>query len=365
MAPRNHRRNPSELNNASPTKENIKPPTSFSTGQSPFLPPDHPHARQYTQEPNKPRDTGCSSPQKSIEVYEDGKRGPGLHKKTKSSVSLKSLISNDKVKKPNAVSPEKQACKKPVKSKSSTSLSALLSRPKSSKGSDTDDLGESKDKENQTPPTTGDVAPTPIWAQFSSRPMDGFGTSTKVPLNDMNNVADEIALYMPLEYSPSKQRNFGDYERPTLSREWDQKSQSKSAVLPAAISTSSFTGTISKLRKRSQEISHSHPRSIDQQLLSKRQESRRSSYERKPYSKRASTEQESNCKDSCNGRQEKAREGSKVMAAVAVFNDISQGSVRDSAPTGKSPEDSLDPIAINNAFEELLVSSPFLVRNKV
>jgi len=365
---RNHRRHPSEIKNLSPTRnENTDPRKPAVPTKDIFLPSDHPHAQQHLRDPPKISDNVRPSPKKSIEVYEDDNRSYGLHKKSKSSVSLKSLMGNDKDKKlktsspekmenkkPKTSSPEKMENKKPKKSKSSTSLSALLSRPKSSKGPKTDDTYESKDKENQTPPTTGDIAPPPIWAQFASERHESFGGPTKIPLNDTDGLTDEMALYTPQDYSPSKQRNFGDYERPTLSRGIDRRPRPKSAVLPSAPSNRSFTETISRLRQRSGDKGQKRLPSDDLQAQSTKQESRRSSDERKVVGSRTDAEQVRS-EDSFDQNRTRAKGGSRVMAAVAAFNDRSQEPAQQLALASKSPEPPLNPAAINNAFEELLV----------
>ena len=353
MAPRNHRRNPSENRTTSPLqKENLKLQMRVGPGQDLFLPPDHPHAQHHVQDSSKFQGNGPSSPKKSIEVYEDDGKSLGLHKKTKSSVSLKSLLGTDVLKSPKPGSTEKQATRKPAKSKSSTSLSALLSRPKSSKGSSADDVDGPKDKENQTPPTTGDFAPPPIWAQFSTRPIEGFDGLMKVPLKDVNSVADEVALYTPQEYSPSKQRNFGGCERPSLSRGIGNKTRQEPAALTHTSSSSSFSGTLSRLRKRSQDKDRNLAPAYDQPARSTRQESRRSSIEKSILGRRTSLDQKKKSGDSSELH---PKGGSRVMAAVAVFNDISEKPANDLTPISKISDAPADPAAINHAFEELLV----------
>jgi hypothetical protein len=352
---RNHRRHPSEIKNLSPTRnENMDPRKPAVPFKDIFLPSDNPHAQQKLRDSPKTSDNVRPSPKKSIEVYEDDNRTYGLHKKSKSSVSLKSLMGNDKDKKLKTSSPEKMENKKPKKSKSSTSLSALLSRPKSSKGPKTDDSHEPKDKENQTPPTTENIAPPPIWALFASERDESFGGPTKIPLNDTDGLTDEMALYTPQDYSPSKQRNFGDYERPTLSRGIDRRPRPKSAVLPSAPSNRSFTETLSRLRQRSGDKGQKRLPSDDLQAQSRKQESRRSSDERNIAGSRIDAEQVKS-EDLSEQDRTRAKGGSRVMAAVAAFNDRSQEPAKQSGPVSKSPEPPLDPAAINNAFEELLV----------
>ncbi len=352
---RNHRRHPSEIKNLSPTRnESMDPRKPAIPFKDIFLPSDHPHTQQKLRDPPKTSDNVRPSPKKSIEVYEDDNRTHGLHKKSKSSVSLKSLIGNEKDKKLKTSPPEKMENKKPKKSKSSTSLSALLSRPKSSKGPKTDNSHETKDKENQTPPTTENIAPPPMWAQFASERDESFGGPTKIPLNDTDGLTDEMALYTPQDYSPSKQRNFGDYERPTLSRGIDRRPRPKSAVLPSAPSNRSFTETLSRLRQRSGDKGQKRLPSDDLQAQSRKQESRTSSDERNIAGGRIDAEQVKS-EDLSEQDRRRAKRGSRVMAAVAAFNDRSQEPAKQSAPVSKSPEPPLGPAAINNAFEELLV----------
>lgn len=353
MASRNHRRSPSELKEPSEgRRERIDPCRPMVPSKDPFLPFDHPHAQQQLRERTRPSENVHSAPKKSIEVYEDDNKALGLHKRTKSSVSLKSLMGNDRTRDTKAASPEKQEKKKPKKSKSSTSLSALLPRPRSSKGLKPEVIGQPKDKENQTPPNTGEIAPPPIWAQFASQ-QDSVSPA-KVPLNDVDDLADEMALYTPQDYSPSKQRNFGEYERPTLSRGIDKRSRPKSAVLPSAHSGTSFTETLSRLRKRSEDNGRNRLPSNDKQSRITKQESRRCSVERNIAGRRTSEEQPKKV-ESSEEFQSGAKRGPRVMAAVAAFNDRLQELPRPPASVNGNIETPMDPVAINDAFEELLV----------
>ena len=352
ISPRNHRRSPSGSRTILPPQiDHTSPSKSTTTGPAPLLPPNHPHATQRSREESRSKDSSCRlSPTKPVEVYVDEHKSMGLRKKSKSSVSLKSLMGNEKNKTPKAASPNKQENKKPKKSKSSTSLSGLIARPKSSKGSEADDTKEPREKENLTPPTTGDIAPPPIWAQFASQPFQGYPISKKIPLNDVE-VDDEVALYTPQDYSPSKQRNFGDHDYPTLSRRIQMKSRPKSAALYSASSQKSFTETLSNLRKRSHNKGDARPRPEQQVSQESRQESRKASREK---NRRISTEQQRPIEQIDGAPLSKAKPGSKVMAAVAAFNGIAQGSTNPK----QSMEDSntrLDSDAINDAFEKLLV----------
>ena len=363
MAPRNHRRNPSDGTNLSPSispskKENAKPSQFNNVSQHCFLPSDHPHSVQNLRENSRNRDNARASPQKPIEVYEDDIKSFGLHKRTKSSVSLKSLIANDKVKAPKPSSPAKQDGKKPKKSKSSTSLSAILTKSKSSKDLRLDGKSEPKDKENRTPPSTANVAPPPIWAQFASQPFESY--STKVPLNDTRSIADETTQYTPQKHSPTKGGNFVDHETPTLSRV-ESKPRPASTLLPSSTSKTSFTNTISGLRKRGNE--KSQPKLTTDQLPSSSSvESQRLSSDKKTQVQRASTDQQRQNED-MEASTVAVKRGSRVMAAVAAFNGKSQIPNTLTEPFVKAQEPPLDAKAIDTAFESLLVSQDYCWRS--
>lgn len=354
MDTRKNSHNPSIVSPSSPTKsENTSPKKTYQPTEVPLLPPDHPRSRLHLQEESKARINTRSSPRKKIEVFEDDHNGISFHKKSKSSVSLRSLIGNEKPKTPKP-SMIKQENKKPKKSKSSTSLSALISRPKSSKGPKREDSSEPKEKENLTPPTTGEVAPPPIWAQFASHPTEGHLNTRKVPLNDVD-LEDEVALYTPWNYSPSKQRNFGDYEQPTLSHRTQTRPRPTSALLPSAPSQTSFTATLSRLRKRSvdqERDQHAVERTANQDP---QRESRRSSVETTWVGQSGLEQQGHHYEPTLN----KAKRGSKVMAAVAELDGRAR-EIRIPAPPPKEAEKKLDQGAIDAAFENLLVRNPFL-----
>lgn len=359
MAPRNHRHKPSDGTDLSPTKpppkkENANPSQFNNVSQHCFLPSDHPHSGQYLRENSRNRDNVRASPQKPIEVYEDDNKSFGLHKRTKSSVSLKSLIGKDKFQGCKPSSPEKQGGKRPKKSKSSTSLSAILTKSKSSKDLPLDGKSEPKDKENRTPPSTANVAPPPIWAQFASQPFESY--STKVPLNDGRNNADEKALFISPQHCPSKGRNFMDHETPTLSRV-ESKPRPASTLLPPSPSKTSFTDTISGLRKRGREKSRPEP-AKGQLPSSSSVESQRLSQDKKTQAQRVSIDQQRQNED-MEANTVALKSGSRVMAAVAAFNGKSQLPNTPTEPIVKAQEPPLDAKAIDTAFESLLVSQGY------
>jgi hypothetical protein len=301
------------------------------------------------------RDMLRSSPTKPIEVYEDITKPLDMHKKGKGSVALKSLMGREKALTAEERSTKKQDSRKPKKSKSSTSLSALLSRSKSSKDLGSEYELQQKDKENQTPPRSGDAAPPPpIWAQFTAQPVKESTASRKVPLNDLRDINDEMALYTPRNYSPSEQRNFHDYQQPNLSRKSESRPRPRSAVLPTDSSTASFAETLSKLR----HLNKSQPDSAPNQNLQSgksMENGRRSPSDNETSHRKFGNEPRKVSNETSKSATTVGKRGSRVMAVVAAFNGKAKESAREQARD--VPHTPLDDKAIENAFESLLVSS--------
>ena len=315
------------------------------------LPQDHPHARPGLQKNSGSRDGLRSSSRKPIEIFDEEQQRPDLYEKTKSSVSLKSLLTGDKEKKGvrRAKASDTDVEKKPKKSKSATSLSAIFSRPKSFKGHK--DTQADHDKENQTPPTTADSTSAPIWAQYARQIPESVQSVSKIPLNDSHEVVQEISLYTPGNYSPSKQRNFHDYSTPTLMHKSESKPRPKSDSLPPSPSSNAFIGTLSRSKKRSTEITRDQE--PDGQPTT-RGSSRRSSLEialsivRRPS-------QEKSSETYPRPQAPTPKRSSRVMAAVAALQGKNREMVQ--APEAQKPMPSpvMDPKAIDEALEKLLV----------
>jgi hypothetical protein len=221
---------------------------------APLLPSDHSHTRalgelqqnQQSQAVTWAKATTDDDPP-SV-TSEDVK---ALPKKTKSAISLKSLTGRDTDRKSR---PKDGSSEKPKKTKSSTNLATLLSRPRSTKNLKAAEiLGNvrtEKDKENQTPPGSSSLDSSsrpPIYAQFSS---ERFTTQ---PLGG-KFLEDEIDLYTPQEYSPSKQRNFyGDPgSQPTLGHNNGSR-RPVSTLLPNSYSIKDIHRQISGNIRRSAE----------------------------------------------------------------------------------------------------------------
>ncbi|KAF2089389.1 hypothetical protein K490DRAFT_36749 [Saccharata proteae CBS 121410] len=337
-----HKRNASN-GSSLPALENAPPPVSNdSLLLGTLLPPDHPHSKILSEMNNQPNNAAV--PRKS----KDSKEHPlkGLHKKTMSSVSLRSLANKDKDKeKSEEEAKEKRRSRKQEKvkkTKSTTSLSAVFSKSKPGKEKPT------VDKENTTPPTSA-VEPqhTPIWAEFATqKPADAYHEITTTTTIPLSGVDDEIARYTPAEYSPSKQHSF--YEQPALRRPRSNATPRSSA---SGSRPSSFIESIS--RKISDE--HKSPEDIRTQDVNHgstwraRGERIAKKFEENPITRRSGSKTRK-------ASDEKQREGivnahkkatgSRVMAAVAAIN----------GRRNIEPGTPLDPEKIDIEFEAVLES---------
>ncbi|KAI4642935.1 hypothetical protein J4E93_007004 [Alternaria ventricosa] len=353
IANKGHKRSPTEgagLQNNQIANPPYMPVSNF---QAPLLPPDHPHSQLRAANQTENVLTNPPSPRKSRDVNSSPKKS--LHKKTLSSVSLRSLA-----KKENKEDKEKPAYKKSFDSRRSQEEAEMGEKPKKTKSStnlaamfggrrrDKSPVKESRDKENTTPPRSShDKAPprTPIWAEFSSQ--QEVTTTSKVPLNDQRrSVEEEIALYTPQDYSPTKQRNFFEVGQPALRPA--PKERPKSMFAPKSTSTASLLETFS--RKRSNERV---PLSDTKGNEGRTRESSPVKPAR-PVLSRASTDTGS--KDySLNSMAPppppaNTKKQNRVMAAVAAFNGKAKQA--DGAPASAK----LDPKAVDAEFEEVLES---------
>ena len=334
---------------------NPPPPYMAASGfHAPLLPPDHPHSQQLRAGTQTDK-TAANMPPPSPRKSQSSPR-KSLNKKTLSAVSLRSLARKEE--KPRATdsfdsrrSEEEGPAEKPKRPKSSSNLATMFGKRR-----DKSPVKESRDKENTTPPRSAHAQGpprTPIWAEFSSQQQQQQNTATamsKVPLNDQRrSVEEEIALYTPREYSPTKQRNFFDYGLPALRPA--AKERPKSMVVPKTISTASLLETFS--RKKSGER---FPLSDTKGNEARAREPSPSKYNpARPAFSRASTD---------TGTKEFSMEPmapppvspkkqNRVMAAVAAFNGKSKQADGTPAPYTKP-----DPKVVDAEFEEVLVSAP-------
>lgn len=275
----------------------VMPGTSF-LGNAGFLPANHPHAQPLGERAHN-RDAAGTQPKRE-----------GLHKKTKSSVSLRALL-RDREKKESqspSDSPDEEGPlgKTMKKMKSTASLSAILKR--SNRGRKGETVVEPKDKENRRP--VSEVV-SPIWAQFATQPLEDQTGNLYVP-ESQRTLEDEMSLYTPKQYLPSKQRNFYDHQ-PTLV----QKPRPKSDYI------SSGTTKVREMLGQIQRVPSGKQRHTEAQAGNQTPSDSRSVYE----SKRNSTQS-----------------GGRVMAVVSAL---------EAKDTTRKDQDSKQ---IESEFEKLLVS---------
>lgn len=355
MAPRTHQRNQSrDQPYLEPRSENVNPIREAVPVGKLMPPPDQFPLRLQTNEERRSRDVLRSSPAKPIEVYEDFNRPSDMHMKGKSSVSIKALVGREKEHLVEGRSARKPENNKPKKSKSSTSLSALLSKAKPAKDPSSEYEAQAKDKENRTPPGSDDVTPAPpIWAQFTAQPAQECIITTKIPLNDTRRIDDEMALYTPRDYSPSKQRNFHDYQQPNLFRKPESKPRPRSAILSTDNSTTSFAETLSKLRNISKYPPNSDGSNPIRQSRRSGENGRVSPPQDASSNRIFRSEHRKVSSDSANSAATVGKRGSRVMAVVAALNGRAKESAREHARD--VPNTPVDVKAIERDFESLLV----------
>ncbi|KAL5048896.1 hypothetical protein BDW71DRAFT_11046 [Aspergillus fruticulosus] len=151
------------------------------------------------------------------------KSGKGLHKKTKSAVSLKSL-KNYIERKPERTSDDPSS--KPKKAKSTNSFTAILKR--SQQGRKSDEVKDGRDKENRSPSDPADNIPSPVWAQYGTPTDSSHDEPSPANSNRRRTLQEEVSLYTPKGYSPAQQRNFYDYHQPSLTSRTNVKPRPKS-----------------------------------------------------------------------------------------------------------------------------------------
>lgn len=355
IAPKSHKRMLSEGLELKQDQLAHPPYMPASNFKTPLLPPDHPHSqlRAATRTENIP--INPPSPRKAQDVKPA--RPKGLHKKTLSSVSLRTLTKQDDKPKEKSTDArrgqeEDGMSVKPKKTKSSTNLATMFGRGRS-KENKLSPVKASKDQENRTPPSSSNApAPprTPIWAEFSSQePLQEISTTSKVPLNDQRrSIEEEIARYTPQAYSPSKQRNFFEYGQPALQKRPAVKERPKSMVVPKSTSTTSLLETFSR-KKSSERVPLSDTKGNEGRV---KETTSSKMVPARPQLGRASTD--------ISRRDDGARlpeppaaaakKPNRVMAAVAAFNGKSRQTDAPSSPT------KLDPKVVDEEFEIVLVS---------
>ncbi|RMZ67638.1 GTPase binding Rid1 [Pyrenophora seminiperda CCB06] len=339
-----HRRSPTDGGSLSNDAVTKPPYLAASAFQAPLLPPDHPHSQMRAQHENNAM--GPPSPRKS-----QSSPRKSLNKKTLSAVSLRSMAAR-KEEKPRVNdsfdsrrSEEEGLTEKPKRPKSSSNLATMFGKRR-----EKSPVKESRDKENTTPPRSAHAqAPprTPIWAEFSSQ--QPAPTSSKAPPNDQRrSVEEEIELYTPREYSPTKQRNFFDYGLPSLRPA--AKERPKSMVVPKTTSTTSLLETFSR-KKSGDRVPFSDIKGNEGRA---RESSPSKNNPARPGFSRASTDtgtREFSMEPMAPPPPVSPKKQNRVMAAVAAFNGkAKQG---DDTPAAASKP---DPKVVDAEFEEVLES---------
>jgi len=341
IVPTNHQRTPTATAPYIDWKEETEIGKHYGHSHGSMLPPDHPHTRLHLREGSGNRNALGDSPRKSADVGRMHTQACGETQKPNRLISFKTSAEMDKVK-----SPKKKLGKVEdnlmKKSKSYTGLSALLSRPRSSKGLKDGIARQKKDKENQTPPSTADLVPPPIWAQFATQGVQEPPSTYKIPLNDRESVDDDMRRHMLGGYSPSKQRNSHDFQKPTSSARSEAKPRPRSECLAPPPTREGFLETVSGLRRSARDESQSTAASSQ----------KKNDPNHMGSSQRPSTEQRKVSDKLASSGLTVGKRGSRVMAAVAAFNG--KGKELPTEPSVNLPSADMDPRVIEAAFETLL-----------
>jgi len=342
IIPGNHQRTPIATALYSDWNEQTKVGDGYRHLHGSMLPPDHPHSRPHLKEDSGNRNSKLVLPRKLADMRKDHTQTCEGTENPYCLISFNKPAAKNQLKSPKKRS-EREEDKSMKKSKSSTGLSALLSRPRSSKGLKDENTRQKKENGEQTPLNTVDLAPPPIWAQFATQGVQEAPSNYKVPLYDQKGIDDEIRRYTPGGYSPSKQRDFQDLQRPTLFGRSGAKPRPKSECLAPRPIQETFTETVSGLRRSARDKSSSTAAASSQQETDTiyTASSQRPSFKERKVSD-----------DLASPGLRVGKCGSRVMAAVTAFNDTAKELPKEPIQSVSRVE--LDPQAIGSAFETLL-----------
>lgn len=321
----------------------------------PLLPPDHPHAKSHGTENMAPSSTERPRTSRREEI-DDGIKE---HKRSKSTVSLRSLVGGGDSKKPKdkasrtkdrSSDKKSQSPKKTMKkSKSSTGLASLFGvRNKSSKDLTAlaaDTQGPIASPSQDTP------LQTPIWAQFATQQPDHIESHSpttqprvRADVSDERilNVKNEIDRYTPKEYDPTRQRDFVGI-KPALSRPTSSHRPQSTIISGTASRVDDLQRALlatqrAQLGSRGSDSSTGAGR-IDRSAPSSRPQSMHWDLHR--HNSGPSTEQVPAHDIAVTKR------GSRVAAAVAAINN------KVASPRKAEPP-KLDPQQVEQAFEAVL-----------
>ncbi|KAL4930760.1 uncharacterized protein BDV17DRAFT_37749 [Aspergillus undulatus] len=259
-----HRRNQSADGPARPNPYKSESTTYFI---APTDEPQYPHPQPSMYPRPQPQPLGEIAPNRDVPdnaMYDPGcptKPGKGgLHKKTKSAVSLKSL-KEFMDRKPEKTSED--SGNTPKKAKSTNSFSAILKRSQHGRK---DEPKDTRDKENRSPNDPADNLPSPIWAQFASPTPSFRDEPSPLHSNRRRTLQEEVSLYTPNRYSPAQQRNFYDFHQPSLTSRTN-KPRPKSDFFVGGnrmrdIFSSSKQSDIDKIETQSTKKENGRPRGL-------------------------------------------------------------------------------------------------------
>ncbi|KAL4760690.1 uncharacterized protein BDW70DRAFT_56795 [Aspergillus foveolatus] len=225
------------------------------------------------------------------------KSGKGLHKKTKSAVSLKSL-KNYIERKPEKTADDPSS--KPKKAKSTNSFTAILKR--SQHGRKSDEVKDGRDKENRSPSDPADNIPSPIWTQYGTPTHSFRDGSSPANSNRRRILQEDVSLYTPKGYGPAQQRNFYDYHQPSLTSRTNVKPRPKSDFFANGSKVKDLLGPFQGLSTSKQSL-------VDQQEPASKMECGRPRGLSTPDA-RSETE----------SRQASPKKPSRVQEVISAFN---------------------------------------------
>ena len=309
---------------ASPTRAS---PTKTPTGAR------KPHQQEPLGEISHNRERGRPIEQLHQEMEGSVLRG----KRTRSTIFTKGITGREKS--DHSQKPEKTGGFK--KSKSSTNLAAFLPRSKTAKQEVRQDDQAARNKENKRPIERILEEPPPIWAEFANKQGQGSTQTMKVPLNDTRKVAEEVSLYTPQEYSPTKARNF--FEQPSLAKPTQDRPRSRHGKLDSTSSIAQIAGPFNRFRKASMSSLRGEiEKRVSRDIEPKESKSRPTTADGDPLPKSPTK-----------STFETASRGSRVKAAVAA---LSGRASKDQTPLPLTKEPKLSRSEIEVAFETMLVS---------
>ena len=303
-----------------------------------ILPPDHPHRREQRALGERgPNPGSMSKPGPYPSSRNNPTGGLGLHQKTKSVISLRSLLGEkDKTASPTKSTFEEFAKpKKSKKTRSSTNLAALFKR--SNRDGKNSTPGKELDKENAALIEDAENMPpvqSPAWPQFESSPAR-HSVSSRYASSARRTLEEEVELYTPREYTPQSQRNFGNFQ-PSLTKRPECRSRPKSDL----VSSNPFL-----VRDR---LGSGNERGLNNQggLTAKATAGRSSSNEH-PASRRSR-------------RDSGVTKTSRVLAAITNFGSKDKEKGKEKEKRSEISTKAL-PKEIDKAFEDLLVRQKALV----